>query len=41
VLVGENQTTQHRDFGDTDLLTVNVGDRRAVRDKWQYAAAPD
>ena len=41
VLVSENRTTQHRDFGDTEWFTVTVGDRRAVRGAWQYTAVPD
>src|SRR6267378_5889753 len=41
VLVGENRTTQHRDFGDTEWFTVNVGERSAVRGAWQYTALPD
>jgi uncharacterized protein (DUF427 family) len=41
VLVGENRTTQHRDFGDTEWFTVNVGQRSAVRGAWQYTAVPD
>jgi uncharacterized protein (DUF427 family) len=41
VLVSENRTTQHRDFGDTDWFTVNVGDRRVVHAAWRYAGLPD
>jgi uncharacterized protein (DUF427 family) len=41
VLVSENRTTQHRDFGDTDWFTVNVGDRRVAHAAWQYAGLPD
>lgn len=41
VLVGENRTTQHRDFGDTEWFTVSVGERSAVRGAWQYTALPD
>jgi uncharacterized protein (DUF427 family) len=41
VLVSENRTTQHRDFGETSWFTVAVGDRRAVRGAWQYTAVPD
>jgi uncharacterized protein (DUF427 family) len=41
VLVTENRTTQHRDFGDTDWFIVNVGDRRVVHAAWQYAGLPD
>jgi uncharacterized protein (DUF427 family) len=41
VLVSENRTTQHPDFGNTDWFTVAVGDRRAVRGAWQYTALPD
>src|SRR5262249_60010490 len=29
MLVGENRTTQHPDFGNTEWFTVTVGDRRA------------
>src|SRR5882762_240843 len=41
VLVGENRITQHRDFGDTEWFTVNVGERSADRGAWQYTALPD
>ena len=41
VLVSENRTTQHRDFGDTEWFTATVGDRRAMRSAWQYTALPD
>jgi uncharacterized protein (DUF427 family) len=41
VLVSENRTTQHPDFGDTGWFTVGVGDRRAARGAWQYTALPD
>jgi uncharacterized protein (DUF427 family) len=41
VLVSENRSTQHRDFGDTEWFTVTVGDRRAMRGAWQYTAVPD
>ena len=41
ILVSENRTTQHRDFGDTEWFTVTVGDRRAARGAWQYTAVPD
>jgi uncharacterized protein (DUF427 family) len=41
VLVSENRTTQHRDFGDTDWFTVTVGDRRVVHAAWRYARLPE
>jgi uncharacterized protein (DUF427 family) len=41
VLVSENRTTQHRDFGQTDWFTVAIGDRRAVHAAWQYTALPN
>jgi uncharacterized protein (DUF427 family) len=41
VLVSENRTTQHPDFGDTEWFTVVVGDRRVSRGAWRYAAPPD
>jgi uncharacterized protein (DUF427 family) len=41
VLVGENRTTQHRDFGDTAWFTANVGERSVPRGAWQYTAPPD
>jgi uncharacterized protein (DUF427 family) len=40
VLVGEDRTTQHRDFGETAWFTVTVGDRRALRGAWQYTEPP-
>ena len=40
VLVSENRITQHRDLGDTDWFTVNVGDRRVAHAAWQYAGLP-
>lgn len=41
VLVSENRTTQHTDFGDTEWFTVTVGEHRAARGAWQYTALPD
>jgi uncharacterized protein (DUF427 family) len=41
LLVSENRTTQHRDFGDTAWFTLVVGGRRAPRAAWQYTALPD
>jgi uncharacterized protein (DUF427 family) len=41
VLVGENRTTQHRDFGDTAWFTVKVGERSVPRGAWQYTALLD
>ncbi|NDZ17977.1 hypothetical protein C7T35_08590 [Variovorax sp. WS11] len=41
VLVRENRTTQHRDLGDTDWFTVNVGDRRVAHAAWRYTGLPD
>src|SRR5216683_457622 len=41
VLVGENRTTQQRDFGDTEWFTVEVGERSVDRGAWQYTALPD
>ena len=41
ILVGENRTTQHRDFGDTAWFTVNVGERSVPRSAWQYTALAD
>jgi uncharacterized protein (DUF427 family) len=41
VLVSENRTTQHTDFGDTEWFTVAVGKHRAARGAWQYIALPD
>src|SRR6201991_4072884 len=41
VLVNENRTTQHADFGDTGWFTVAVGEHRAARGAWQYIALPD
>lgn len=41
VLVSENRTTQHSDFGDTEWFTVAVGDRRVARAAWQFAALPE
>ncbi len=41
VLVSENRTTQHPDFGDTAWFTVAVGEHRAMRSAWQYTALPD
>jgi uncharacterized protein (DUF427 family) len=41
VLVSENRTTQHIDFGDTHWFTVNVGDRHVVHAAWQYVGLPD
>jgi len=40
-LVGENRTTQHRDFGDTAWFTVNVGEQSVPRSAWQFTAPPD
>ncbi|HEX3845365.1 MAG TPA: DUF427 domain-containing protein [Steroidobacteraceae bacterium] len=41
VLVSENRTTQHPDFGDTEWFTVTVGERRAMRAAWQFTALPE
>jgi len=41
VLADENRTTRHRELGDTSWFTVAVGDRRAARSAWRYAALPD
>lgn len=41
VLVSENRTTQHRDFGDTEWFTVTVDERRAARGAWQFTALPE
>jgi uncharacterized protein (DUF427 family) len=40
VLVSDNRTTQHPDFGDTEWFTVTVGDRRVPRGAWQYTTIP-
>ena len=41
VLVNENRTTQHPDFGATQWFTVTVGDRRVMRGAWQFTALPE
>jgi uncharacterized protein (DUF427 family) len=41
VLVSENRTTQHPDFGDASWFTVAIGDHRGPRGAWQYTALPD
>ena len=40
VLVSEDRNTQHRDLGDTDWFTVNVGDRHVAHAAWQHAGLP-
>lgn len=41
VLVREDRTTQHPDFGQTDWFTVTIGERRVGRSAWQFASPPE
>jgi uncharacterized protein (DUF427 family) len=41
VLVPEERTTRHQDFGDTGWYTVVAGGREAARSAWRYTAPPE